>query len=180
MSGLPADPDRNKVLAAYLNLGVHNDSEVKQRWAEASPELRRELVEGGFPNGKNVEDTVFEGLPAMILEHAVKAGDRDALYHGLREQVRRNPDLLGESVTFSQEKITGRDRAGFPAELIGLAAQQDFSKALDYWRSLPDGLLKVRAAGALEKAAPPEFKSTMEAEISKLPPADIKRARNHW
>lgn len=177
IAALPRDASRNKVLAAYLNLGVHNDAEIMKRWKDASVKLRLDLVEGGFPNGKNVDEAIFDGLPDMILEHALKTGDRSALYNGLREQVRRDSDRLGDSVALSRERMTGRDRAEFPAELISLAARQNFPKALDYWRSLPDGLMKVRAAGALEMAAPPEFKSRMEAEISKLPPADIKRAR---
>ncbi len=179
LAGLPDGPDRNKVLAGYLNACPQNDNEVKRRWNEAPESLRLSLVAGGFPTGQDLSDAVFAGLPEMVIRQAVASGDGDALYRGLMGQVNRDPAKLNESVILAQQKMTGRNRVECPAELFGVAGGQDFALALDCWRSLPDGLVKARAAGALEKAAPEEFKSVMETEISRLSPADIKRARNH-
>ncbi len=177
LAGLPDGPDRNKVLAGYLNACPQNDGEVGRRWGEAPESIRLSLVAGGFPTGQDLSDAVFASLPEMVVRQAVASGDGDALYRGLLGQVKRDPAKLNESVILAQEKMTGRNRVECPAELFRLAGEQDFALALDCWRSLPDGLVKARAAGALEKAAPEDFKSVMETEISRLSPADIKRAR---
>lgn len=177
VSTLPEDPQRNRVLAGYLTRGG-NDIEAKRRWSEASAEMRENLVAGGFPGELKLEDTVFEGLPSMVMQQAVKAGDQDRIYGSIASELERNPDRLPEMMDMAQEHLTGRYRTELPAYLIEKVAKKNFPEALNYWRTMPEGLVKVLAAAKLRAAAPPDYRTEMEAEITKFSPTDRRWMQN--
>lgn len=177
LSSLPEDPLRNRVLAGYLSKGS-DEAERKRRWSEATPEMRESLVAGGFPENLKLEDPVFEGLSAMVVEQAVKSGDQHRLYRSMEVALVRSPDELPVIMAMAQENLTGRNRTELPAYLLEGVAKRDFPRAFDYWRTLPDGLTKIYAAAKLQDSVPPEYQGKMSAEIAKISAADQRRIKD--
>ena len=112
----------------------------------------------------------FDGLAELIKEDAESSGDRDALESFMRSHgpAWAKTDLT-QALAWSQTHLKGKNRVEQSAQLFEPAASADFDTALRIWQTLPEGELKIRAAKALSKGAPPERKPHAEAFIHSLP-----------
>lgn len=185
LRGLPSGKSRADILARYFEeVTRYHAGDVGRLWREAPEDVRRDLVAGGFEfryaamlrdAAKSGEKPpVFDGLPELMRQHAETSGDPQAAKKFLdtagSEWAQRDP---AGAVSWALAHLKGEQRVNGTAELFLSAAARDFDEAVREWQSLPDGILKARAAGNMAAGAPEERKADMQALLENLPSGDL-------
>ncbi|HEX2746698.1 MAG TPA: hypothetical protein VHM91_01770, partial [Verrucomicrobiales bacterium] len=188
LTTLPPGPARGKLLANLLADSAQADTvwdpyktgaanHAAAFWNNAPEELRRELVQGGFSlsyaqsyedhsKGQNIP---LKGAEDLLRERAEATGEFFDLLNFVEgpaeEWARRD---LEAAFAWTQAHLKGETRLEYSSELFRSTAASDFDHAVEVWRSLPDGVLKARAAGALAGGAPEERKAEAQALMGGL------------
>jgi hypothetical protein len=177
LRALPAGKARDGVLARYFDDVIrYHGKDCAQLWQEMPVELRRSLIAGGF-NGLYLaaagSPATLEGLDDLRREHIEATGDpkvtRAWLNTGGQEWAQRDPDA---AIAWAQEHLKGEQRVNGTALMFSAGAAGNFDATLQLWQSLPDGILRARAAGNLAAGAPADRKAEVDALLESLSPAD--------
>ena len=197
LKSLPPGPARGKLLAGLLSDSAQSDSvwdssktesanHAAAFWNSAPDDLKRELVAGGFSlsYAQSYEDqsagrkVPLLGADVLLREHAEATGDFFDLLNfaegPAKEWARRD---LEAAFAWTQAHLKGETRLELSAELFRQTAASDFDHAVEVWQSLPDGVLKARAAGTLTGGAPEERKAEAQAIMDGLSTAYREIAR---
>lgn len=178
---LPPGVERTHLLANLLTCMARWGNDVAANaiaiWKQAPEPMRREWVTAGFSSGKE-NAASFDGLEGFTREQVEtignpKSADQFMDAHGPAWAKR---DLAG-AMDWAQTHLKGKARIERSAGLFEAAANKDFDTALAIWQTLPDGILKARAAGAMSKGAPPNRKAEAEAVVQSLSERDRDLAR---
>jgi len=183
---LPPSGERTFLLAKLLRdmagWNAETQTQAQAVWEQSSEPLRLELVAAGFVNDRydvNKDNLPsFAGLADLLKQQAEASGDPAAVKKFLDTQgpAWAKTDLAG-ALEWTQDHLKGKNRVERGAELFGYAAAGDFDATLDLWQSLPDGYLKIRAAGAIANRAPADRKADAQAVLESLSEHDRLRAR---
>ncbi len=181
LRALPAGKTRDSVLARYFDDVVrYHGKDCAQLWREMPVELRRSLIAGGF-RGLYLGDAesaagspaTLKGLDDLRREHIEATGDPRTtnlwLNSGGREWAQRDP---AAAIAWAQQHLKGEQRVNGTAQMFSAGAEKNFDATLQLWQSLPDGILRARAAGHLAAGAPAERKAEVDALLESLSPAD--------
>jgi hypothetical protein len=181
LRALPAGQARDGVLARYFDDIVrYHGKDCAQLWQEVPVELRRSLIAGGF-RGMYLGDAesaagspaTLEGLDDLRREHIEATGDPNVtrvwLNNGAHEWAQRDP---AAAIAWAQQHLKGEQRVNGTAQMFSAGAEKNFDATLQLWQSLPDGILRARAAGHLAAGAPAERKAEVDALMESLSPAD--------
>jgi hypothetical protein len=185
LSSIPPGKNRTAMIAACArNVIVYQPGEMTRIWKEAPEDVRRDLVAAGvtdylaFRTAR--EPGAPESLPGltdMQRAWAEQSGDpkaaRQFVAGGAREWARQDP---AAAIAWAQEHLKGFERVNGTAQLFSAGAEKNFDVTLAIWNSLPDGVLRARAAGNLAAGAPPAHKPEMGALLNSLSPADRQTA----
>ena len=184
LTALPSGKERGALLAHYFDEVVrYHGDDCTRMWKEMPESLRRELVTGGFRGislGKSDmtgegpgAPATLEGLEDLQRQYSETSGDADAALRFLntsgRAWVERDP---AGAVTWAQQHLKGEARVTKTAQLFTYAARHDFDAALRTWQTLPDGILRARAAGRIAAAAGDSRTEEVAALFATLPPGD--------
>jgi hypothetical protein len=120
----------------------------------------------------------LEGMEEMRRRHVETTGDPVAAAHYVasrngREWAQRDP---AAAVAWAQQHLKGEQRVKGTARLFAAGAAENFDATLQLWQSLPDGVLRARAAGNLAAGAPADRKAEVEALIAGFSPTDQRIA----
>ena len=180
---LPTGSTRAHLLSSILQsmAGYGSDDAVAAQalavWNNAPDALRRELVAAGFA-GSVKKPGNYEGLEDLMRERAETSGNAAAAEAFIEAEgqawAKRN---LSEALEWAQTYLKGRSRIDCGAELFKGAAEVDFDSALRVWQTLPDSILKARAAGAIRRGAPEARKADAAALLESLSEHQRKLAR---
>jgi len=183
---LPAGGERTSLLAKLLRdmagWNAETQTQAQAVWERSPEPLRQELVAAGFVNERYGVDKdklpSFDGLADLLKQRAEASGDPAAVRTFLDTQgpAWAKTDLSA-ALEWTQDHLKGKNRVERGAELFGYAAAGDFDPTLDLWHSLPDGYLKIRAAGAIANHAPADRKADAQAVLDSLSEHDRLRAR---
>ena len=181
LRALPAGKTRDGVLARYFDDIIrYHGADCAKMWQEMPTELRRALVTSGF-SGMNLghadsaagSPATLEGLNDLRREHIEATGDprvtRAWLNTGAHEWAQRAP---AAAIAWAQQHLKGEQRVNGTAQMFSAGAERNFDATLQLWQSLPDGILRARAAGNLAAGAPAERKEAVDALLESLSPAD--------
>jgi hypothetical protein len=181
LRALPAGNTRDGMLARFFDeVTRYHGKDCAQLWQEMPVELRRSLVAGGF-EGMHLGDAesaagspgTLEGLNDLRREHIEATGDpraiRTWLNTGAHEWAQRDP---AAAIAWTQQHLKGEQRVTATAQMFSASAGKNFDTTLQLWHSLPDGILRARAAGNLAAGAPAERKTEVDALLESLSPAD--------
>ena len=169
---LPPGPDRGTVLANfYDDICRYHTADSAPLWQETPEAVRREMSTSGY-NRMFTPGTLAD-VADYQRAHVEATGDQKIAGHFLQNEghqwARRDP---AAAIAWAQQHLKGRQRVEGTAQLFRIAAVDNFDATLQVWHSLPEGLLRARAAGHLAAVAPtarvPEIKSLLES----LSPAD--------
>lgn len=164
---LPPGSPRSRLLAELLkgmtgNKPEEGKSAAQAVWERTPQELRKDLVAAGFSSDS--DDPVFTGLEELMRERAETSGDPMIADKFINSQglswVRHDP---AAALEWARTHLRGRSRAECGEWLFEAAADVDFDAALKACRSLPDGMIKIRAAEAITRGAPESRKAEAEA-----------------
>lgn len=174
LASLPPGKARGNILARVLKSAAESSHSTSQAnavsfWKHAPDDLKHDLVAAGFSlryahsviEPPVVEGTtpVFLGMEDLLRETAETTGDpgtaRDLIINHGQAWAARDLDA---ALDWSQSHLKGRDRLQLSAGLFRSAARSDFEHAVLTWQSLPAGILKARAAGALLAGTPEDRK----------------------
>jgi hypothetical protein len=146
-------------------------------WNQAPESQRRELVAAGFDSSKE-NSASFDGLEDIMRDRAETSNDPRVAEMFMQNHgpALAKRDLAG-TLDWAHAHLKGKARVEQCAELFESAASQDFDTTLATWQTLPEGILKARAAGAMSKGAPASRKTEAEAVIQSLSAQDQDLAR---
>jgi hypothetical protein len=167
LASLPAGKLRGKLMSLVLANAVDSYSESSHAaatalWESLSAQQKQDLAAGGFlqrmnslvnfgtPLGGEKSLPPFPDEAELLRGYAESSGNTTAardyiIGHG-DEWAAREP---AEAVAWSLAHLKGSDRLDYTAGLFKAAAKADYDRAVAAWQSLPAGVLKARAAGAL-------------------------------
>lgn len=176
LCALPAGKSRDAVLARYFDMVVRSHpNEYAQMWKEMPEELRRGLVAadvGGRYSG-GAAPAELEGLTELRREYVEKSADPKVMAQWLRNDAR---EWAGQepaaAISWALEHTKGAQRVDGAAGLFSAGAAGNFEATLKVWQSLPDGVLRARAAGSFAAGAPAERKAEVEAMLQSLSAGD--------
>ena len=130
--------------------------------------LRRELVAAGFSANPGALDS-FDGLGNLLREHAEASADSTAAEQFLAATGPAWAEAdLPVALDWVQAHLKGANRVEAGAQLFSDLAEKNFDEALRVWQSLPDTMLKARAAGAIWHHAPPARREEALALLDSL------------
>ncbi len=131
-------------------------------WNEASGGQKQELVDAGFSlrdarvYGTVETPPVFEGMEDLVREKAESSGDARTAAEFIRGHgqawAARDPDA---ALAWARDHLKGQDRLELSARLFRTFAENDFDHAVEMWRSLPPGRVKILAASSLADGTSP-------------------------
>jgi len=187
LTTLPAGKDRNTILARYFDdLWKYRREESARLWQEMPASLHDELVAGSFAGavaiqqGEPVPQYIpeLEGMDELRRRHVETTGDTAAATHFAnsrdgREWAQRDP---AAAIAWAQEHLKGEQRVRCTASLFHAGAMGNFDATLQLWQSLPEGVLRARAAGNLASGAPAERKAEVAALIATMSETDRRIA----
>ena len=187
LTALPAGNERGALLARYFKdiVRYHGD-DCARVWKEMPEAMRQEVVAGGFtgtylgrsgfpgPGELPAAPATLEGLEDLHRRHIETGGDADAARGFLnttgRAWAERDP---AAAIAWAQQHLKGELRVTGTAKLFTCAATSDFDAALRTWQTLPDGILRARAAGRIAAAAAHARSEEVGALLATLPPGDL-------
>jgi hypothetical protein len=187
LTHLPAGKTRSTFVARFFDdlWTVRRDESVRM-WQEMPPALREELAAASFSgsvitmSGTRAPQYIpeLEGMEEMRRRHVETTGDPVAAAHYVasrngREWAQRDP---AAAVAWAQQYLNGEQRVKGTARLFAAGAAENFDATLQLWQSLPDGVLRARAAGNLAAGAPADRKAEVEALIARFSPTDQRIA----
>jgi hypothetical protein len=155
---LSPSAERSRLIADLLENAtlIHGGAigYARSVWDQAPQNFREDLVAAGFATSAQHAEA-FAGLAEIARQRAELVGtQRDkAAFIGRYGPAWAQRDLPG-AMAWTASHLNGIERFDQSAELLGAAAQDDFTAALEAWRSLPDGYLKHIAALKIANAAP--------------------------
>jgi len=186
LASLPAGKLRGKLLGLVLTDATDSHSESSHAaatavWESLSGEQKQDLAFGEFFQrrggliryGTSLNDK--ESLPPfpdeaeLLRGHAETSGNATAA----RDFIIGHGDAWAaaepaEAIAWSLAHLKGSDRLEYTAGLFKAAATADYDRTLAAWQSLPPGVLKARAAGALFAGTPDDRKPDAEALLDTL------------
>ncbi len=187
LTTLPAGKDRNTILASYFDdLWKYRREESARLWQEMPASLRDELVAGSFAGAVAIQQgelvpqfiPELEGMDELRRRHVETTGDTVAATHFVnsrngREWAQRDP---AAAIAWAQEHLKGEQCVRSTASLFHAGATANFDVTLQLWQSLPEGVLRARAAGNLAAGAPAERKAEVAALIATMSETDRRIA----
>lgn len=169
---LPPSKERTNLLAMVLTDMSDYDAEKASQavavWQQQPEDVRRDLVAAGFTCGKEFAEK-FDGLEHLMREHAETSGD----YASVERFIEAYGPVLAKrdftsALSWTQAYLKGKTRVERRAELFEFAASKNFDATIAIWQTLPDSFLKARAAGAISRGAPADWKSEVETLLQSL------------
>ncbi len=166
LASLPAGPLRGRLLSLVLASAVDSYSksshaEATAFWEDLPRDVKQDIVAAGFGLLTSMlmdfgtYDGVkplspFEDEAELFRHHAESSGSASAA----RDFIRGHGDSWAASdpaaaVSWSLADLKGNNRLSYTASLFEAAAHSDYDRAVAVWQTLPPGVLKARAAGAL-------------------------------
>lgn len=186
LASLPAGKLRGKLLSLVLANAVDSYSESSHAeatalWEILSTEQKQDLAAGGFfqrkislikygtPLGGDKSLPPFPEEAELLRDYAESSGDtaaaRDYIMGHGDEWAAKEPAV---AVAWSLSHLKGSDRLHYTAGLLKAAAKADYDRAVAAWQTLPLGVLKARAAGALLAGTPGDRKPEALALLDSL------------
>ena len=172
LRSLPPGKARGTLLGNFFDeVCQYHHKESVPLWQDLPADVRREMTTSPF--NRMYTPASLEGQADLQRAHVEQTGDwKTAAYYlqsGAREWAQRDP---AAAIGWAQQHLRGRQRVEGTAALFREGAARNFDATLQVWHSLPDGILRARAAGHLAGAAPVERKAEMDALMESLTPAD--------
>lgn len=172
LRSLPPGRDRGTLLARFLDeVARRRETESARLWRELPEDMQREmLASGGTGIRKSDSLGQIEEIQRAYVEQTGNPRTAEAFLRvGAREWVQRDP---AAAIAWAQQHLKGKQRVDGTAPLFSAGAAENFDATLQVWQSLPDGILRARAAGHLAGWAPASRKAEMDALMDSLSPAD--------
>jgi hypothetical protein len=179
LTALPVGASRDKMLAGFFKeVAQYHGKDIAGLWQEMPVELRAAVVAGGFTGSSLGDDESANGSPAslpglndLMRERAAETGDARAWLRSTGAREWAQQDVAG-ALAWTGQHLKGRQRVEAAVELLGAAAETQFEAAVQQWQSLPEGILRARAAGQIAGNAPPDRAAEVEALLAGLSPSD--------
>lgn len=181
---LPVGKNRAAILTRYFDSVTRNPGgDAERLWREAPVEIRFELVAGGFNpteagfirslSGSGGKAPVFDGFSDLMRQRAETSGDQLTAARYItafgKELAEHDP---AAAVAWARTYLRGEGQVRHTAQLFTYAATHDFDAALRTWQTLPDGIIRARAAGRIASAAPGSWEAEINSLLATLPPGD--------